>query len=90
MKLTGAGFMAGAPETLTDLKPSLTKEGKLRTVMRWDFEGAYPEGKWLSCAYGSGAVTLSRSIDANTKSCEVSYTRTKNGGNLSLEKISCR
>ena len=73
MKLTGAGFMAGAPETLTELKPSFIKESKLRTVAQWNFVGTYPDGKWLSCSYGGGTITLSKTIDVDTKSCEVTY-----------------
>lgn len=89
-KLTAAGFMGGPPETLTDLKPNFIKEGKQRTVVRWEFEGALPDGKWLSCSYDSGAITLSKTIDASITSCEVSYTRAKPGGRQSLEKIRCR
>ena len=63
-KLKAAGFMGGPPETLTELKENSYKEGKQRTVVRWDFEGDYPDGKWLSCAYGDGVdITLSKPIE---------------------------
>ena len=89
LRLTAAGFMQGPPSTRADLKPSATKRTSAGSVVKWAFEGAYPEGKWLSCEYAQGVVALARRIDDSAAECSVEYQKTKHG-ELAVQRIVCR
>jgi hypothetical protein len=87
--LTAAGFMQGQPSTRADLKPFSTARSGSGSVVKWKFEGPYPEGKWLSCEYAQGAVSLARRIDDSFTECSVTYRKTKHG-TQSVQSIACR
>lgn len=73
LKLSSAGLMAGAPQTMTDLKPYSISNNKRQSVAVWEFDSAvYPDGVWLSCSYGAqGEVMLSRKIETSYRKCTV-------------------
>lgn len=73
LKLSSAGLMAGAPQTMTDLKPYSISNNKRQSVAVWEFDSAvYPDGVWLYCSYGAqGEVMLSRKIETSYRKCSV-------------------
>lgn len=75
MPLTGAGFMQAPPEKMAYLKPTSTKDQKNSTTVIWKFEGDYPLGKWLTCDYANGAVSMSKEIDKTVTECAVTYEK---------------
>lgn len=72
-----------------DLKPSLTRKTAGGTIVTWVFEGAYPQGKWLSCEYANGVVSLAKRVVDATNECSITYKRVKQGAS-SLQGIMCR
>lgn len=89
LALTAAGFMQAPPEKMAHLKPSSTKENKKRTIVTWKFQGDYPQGKWLTCDYAQGAVSLSKEIDRSTAECSVIYEK-KNSGTAGAVRVACK
>lgn len=87
MPLTAAGFMQASPEKMAYLKPSSTKNQKNGTTVIWKFEGEYPLGKWLTCDYANGLVSISKEIDKTVEECSVIYEK-KN--KKSLVAVSCK
>jgi len=95
LRLHGANFMSGEPSTRTHLKPDSSNETKGKSISTWKFEGDYPEGKWLTCFYANGFISLSKKIDDHFSECSLIYRKdAKNkkgqwvpGG---IEKISCK
>lgn len=89
LPLTAAGFMQAPPSMRADLKPSATTKTKSGIVVEWVFEGDYPQGKWLSCDYAGGAVSLAKRIPDAVSVCSVTYERVGKNKN-SLRQVSCR
>lgn len=89
LSLSAAGFMQGEPSLQADLKPTSVRKTATGIVSTWKFAGPYPHGKWLSCDYAGGAVTLSQRIPDASSECSVSYR--KNGkGVLAAGEIVCK
>ena len=73
--LRAASFTDGPPQRLALLKPgSVKRRGKVITES-WRFEGDFPEGRWLSCAYLDTTVQLARRIPDGVTRCTVTYER---------------
>ena len=87
-KLTSIGFAGNEPSKLEDLKPYDIKQFLGSKKVTWLFEGDYPEGKWMSCAYHDLAIIRSMRIDDNAKSCSVTY-RTGDRSYLVEYRVSC-
>jgi len=87
--LTAAGFMQGDPSMRADLRPTSTKKTSAGRVVTWTFVGPYPHGKWLSCDYADGLVSLSRQIPDTASECSVTY-RGSGKGRLSVGEIACK
>ena len=88
LSLTSVSLMQGAPVTQAHLKPNRTTSTKKGSTVIWMFEGEFPEGKWLSCSYGDGAITLSKKIAETYSECSVSYQGS--GGNRIVSAIVCK
>lgn len=87
--LTAAGFMQGEPSMRADLKPTSTRKTTTGRVVTWRFAGSYPRGKWLSCDYADGLVSLSKQIPDTIGECSVTY-RGIGKGRLSVGEIVCK
>jgi hypothetical protein len=95
LRWRSVSLMAGEPSTQTHLKPDLFNETKEKSTSTWKFVGDYPEGKWLSCGYVDGSVSLSKRIDDRFTECSVVYRKDKKDKNGywvlgGFEKISCK
>lgn len=88
LNLMGAGLMQGEPVTQAHLKPSRITSNKETEIVIWTFEGDYKEGKWLSCSYGDGGITLSKRIADSYSECTVTYKKIPRG--RSVEGVTCR
>ncbi len=91
LALKAAGFFDGAPSRMAELKPFSVKEGNKKVVEKWLFDNEYkwPEGKWLSCDYGDGVVSLSKEIPKEISECTVIYEK-KNKAKPGLIQIVCK
>jgi hypothetical protein len=70
-RLSNVGFAEASPELNRSLAPSFNSTTRNKTSITWKFEGDYPSGKWIQCSYAGGALTISKQIEPNTKSCTV-------------------
>lgn len=89
LALTSAGFMQGAPESQADLKPTKSKRNQNTETLTWTFAGEYPQGKWLSCEYNNGALSLSRELTNSFSECSVTYQKITNTHRV-VKEIICR
>ncbi|WP_368664713.1 STY0301 family protein [Zoogloea sp. LCSB751] len=89
LRLTAAGFMQGEPSMRADLKPSFTRKTASSTTLVWAFEGSYPQGKWLSCEYANGVVSLAKRVADTTTECSITYKSVKQGAQTP-QGIVCR
>jgi hypothetical protein len=89
LPLTSAGFTASPPAQLEELKPYAIKETKRRLTETWRFDGPYDGGKWISCGFAGGKVTLAKKIAADTATCVVTYDKPTNTSYAS-PRIHCR
>ena len=89
LHLTAAGFSSGPPSDRAQLKPTSVDEAKAKIVETWRFEGPYPRGKWLSCDFERGVVTLSREIPEGIRECSVVYDNHP-PASPALREIVCR
>jgi hypothetical protein len=89
INVVSAGFSDGRPSEMAYLKPYRTNEKGIITVVKWKFEGAYPEGKWLSCTYEGGFFSLARELPNNIYECDVTYEKIK-PGQTKLSAITCK
>ena len=89
LTLTAAAFMQASPEKMAYLKPYSTSENKKNSIVTWKFEGDYPQGKWLTCDYAGGAVSLSKEIDRGISSCTIEYEK-KNRGKAGFVQVVCK
>ena len=87
--LTAAAFMQASPEKMAYLKPYSTSENKKHSIVTWKFEGEYPQGKWLTCDYAGGAVSLSKEIDRDISSCTIEYEK-KIRGKVGFVQVVCK
>jgi hypothetical protein len=79
LKVVSAGFSDGQPSELAYLKPYETRRKGGSTVAIWKFEGLYPKGKWLSCDYEGGLVSLTREMPTGISECVVIYEKPRSG-----------
>lgn len=79
LELTSAGFMQASPEKMAHLKPFSSIARKNKLLVTWKFEGDYPQGKWLSCDYAGGVLSLSKEIQAELSECVLSYEKNSQG-----------
>jgi len=88
--LLSAGFMSNEPSKLEHLIPDSSKETKDRYIATWTLnDRGFPDGKWLSCAYGG--FSFSKKIDENFSSCSITYLLDKKTKRVEgVEKIVCR
>lgn len=87
--LTAAAPMDGPPARSITLIPDSSDERDGTEIDRWQFAGEFPDGKFISCAYGSeGVVLLAKRIDDRTTGCEVIYK--KHQGKLAVNDIVCK
>lgn len=87
VRLTGAGMMAGPPETLSYLVPSTSKKIKGGGTSTWDFERT--RQKWLFCLYdNSAAIQISRQLGGHATTCTMKYTKTS-AGHISSATVTC-
>jgi hypothetical protein len=77
LELTSAGFMQASPEKKAYLKPFTTINNNKRVIAVWKFEGDYPQGKWLTCNYAEGVVSISKEIARSTSECTITYEKKK-------------
>jgi hypothetical protein len=89
LPLTAVGFMQAEPSKQAYLKPSSTSKTADGSFVEWRFEGPYPQGKWLSCDYAGGAVSLSTKIADSTSACAVTYKRGPQGAPV-VWKLACK
>jgi hypothetical protein len=65
--LNGVNIFDGHPkQRATLIETSTSDHGNIST---WKFEGNFPDGKWFSCDYQQGFVSLVKKIDDSAKSC---------------------
>jgi hypothetical protein len=88
--LHAAAPMYGPPE----LKGDLTDFKEARTKNEWSYtyalDGAFPEGKWLQCAYGErNQITLSRRLPDEVQECRFTYRKGAKAGQHAI-KIKCK
>ena len=89
LALTAAGFMQASPEKMAHLKPFSTREDKKRAYLTWKFEGDFPQGKWLTCDYAGGVVSISKEMARSTTECAVIYEKT-NKDKPNFIRITCK
>lgn len=89
LKLTGVGFMQAPPEKIAHLKPFTSSKFKKNDTDNWRFEGDYPEGKWLTCSYDQGTVSLSKKVDDKFSECSVTTIIKKKYADTQFE-IRCK
>lgn len=78
VRLTEYGMMAGAPETMTYLVPSRSKEGIIKGASTWVF--AAGDEKWLYCRYGgSNVIQVAKRLNDAATSCTITRTSDKRG-----------
>lgn len=79
MRLSGAGMMAGPPESMTYLVPDNTKRVKGGTVSTWSF--VEQSERWLYCFYsGSSSIQISRRLNNAGTECSIRFQDSKLGG----------
>ncbi|SFD74883.1 STY0301 family protein [Paracidovorax konjaci] len=78
LPLSGSNVFSGPPEQAGALMPTATTKGKGGNRAVWEFEGSYPEGKFISCDYAGGTVRVVRRVDDAAKRCTSTSSTTKN------------
>lgn len=79
LRLSGAGMMAGPPQSMTYLVPDKSARTKWGSVTTWSFAGQTE--KWLYCFYsGSSSIQISRRLDTNATVCSIRFENSKLGG----------
>ena len=89
LTLSAVGFMQASPEKMAHLKPFSLHEDKKRVHLTWKFEGDFPQGKWLTCDYAGGVVSISKEVARNTTECAVVYEK-KNKDKPDYIRIACK
>jgi hypothetical protein len=88
--LHSAAPMHGPPEMRGDLANFTERRNKHEWSYSYRLEGAFPEGKWLQCAYGeNNQVTLSRRLPDDVLSCTFTYRKGAKAGQNDIGII-CR
>lgn len=91
IRLSGISVFDGPPERNAVLIPA-AERGDLRrkeTVSLWKFEGAYPEGKYISCDYAQGVLHLHVRVAEGVTQCEAFTARRKPHATLTARFV-CR
>lgn len=87
--LHAAAPIDGPPQRRGELADYTEHKEKGETSYTYRFEGPYPEGKWLQCAYGEyGQLTLSKRIDDHVRECKFTYRSGQKAGQRSI-RIRC-
>lgn len=73
IRLSGANVFDGPPADLAALVPGKETGKGDRTRSSWKFEGSFPKGKWISCDYGEGIVSLTRKLEDSVTQCTASF-----------------
>ncbi|WOI46247.1 STY0301 family protein [Acidovorax sp. BLS4] len=82
LRLTGHNVFDGPPAQGAVLMPQSDKPGKGGATAVWNFEGDYPQGKFLACDYAGGAVRVVQRVDDAVKRCTARSSTTKNPATL--------
>ncbi len=83
--LSGANVFDGPPEDGAVLKAkNQVKQGAVETLF-WQFDGVYPQGKWISCDYAEGFVRLAIKIDDASTRCKVLVGKRNKPEKLTLQ-----
>lgn len=85
--LSGANVFDGPPSDLASLVPTREAGKGDHTKAIWKFEGDFPNGKWISCDYGSGAAALVRRINDDATQCTAAYDHQRKPPLLSVRFI---
>lgn len=84
LHLTGAGMLAGAPET----KMYLVPQKDTKTTQTYAFSKGEGE-RWLWCSYGgAGGIELARKLDDKATTCTI--TSKKKADNTLSASVACR
>lgn len=84
--LNSAAPIDGPPERLGMLRPTTSGKIKAGWTQTYALDGAYPEGKWLSCSYGAlGAATLAKRLPDAIRECTVTTTHGEHVGENKVE-----
>jgi hypothetical protein len=75
LRLSGAGFMAGPPESKMVLIETTSSQTRTTLTETWKFVGPYPNGKWLVCYFEQGLAGLSKRIDDDKTECSIVYQK---------------
>ena len=87
VRLTEYGMMAGAPETMTYLVPSRSKDGRIKGTLTWVF--AAGDEKWLYCRYGgSNVIQVAKRLDDAATYCTITRTSDKHGA-ITRAAVAC-
>ncbi|MBJ7312339.1 STY0301 family protein [Rugamonas sp. CCM 8940] len=87
--LHAAAPIDGPPQRRGELANYTEQKEKGETSYTYRFEGHYPDGKWLQCAYGEyGQITLSKRIDDHIRECKFTYRSGQKAGQRII-KIRC-
>ncbi len=90
MYLYAAAPIDGPPDNRGDLVPDKERRGKGTVTTTYTFQGSYPQGKWLQCAYGENSqMTLSRRMPDAIAACTITYGQGTKAGQRDI-KIECR
>lgn len=90
MYLHAAAPMYGPPEMKGDLADFKETRGKEKWSYTYGLNGAFPDGKWLQCAYGEhNQVTLSRRLPDNIQECKFTYSKGSKAGQHEIQ-IQCK
>jgi hypothetical protein len=88
--LHAAAPIDGPPQRRGDLAEFTEQKVKDGTIVKYRFEGNYPDGKWLQCLYGEyGQVTLSKRIDDRFMTCEFYFRKGAKAAQNDI-RIECR
>ncbi|GKS89581.1 STY0301 family protein [Acidovorax sp. SUPP2539] len=82
LRLTGHNVFDGPPAQGAVLMPQSDKPGRGGATAVWNFEGDYPQGKFLACDYAGGAVRVVQRVDDAVKRCTARSSTTKNPATL--------
>lgn len=88
--LHSAAPIDGPPQRRGVLATYTVKQQHGQARYTYRLVGAFPEGKWLQCAYGEhGQVTLSRQLDDAIRECRFTYDKGPKAGQQVIH-IDCK
>lgn len=86
IRLSGPSIFDGPVEDGAALKPVFSPRPG---ILKWEFEGAYEYGKWVSCDYGDGIARLVKRLPDAITSCTATVGRAR-PHNTTTVKFECR